>query len=400
MRVLQVVTLLSPDGAFGGPARVALNQSAELLALGHNVTVAAACRGFPAGPTELDGVPVQLFDVRSLIPDIGLPWMTSPGLAKWFRNHAVDYDVVHIHFGRDLVVLPVARLARRKGIPYVLQTHGMVTPSTNPLATPLDIVWTRKILRAARAVLALTDLERAQLEQVARTRLRLVDLPNGVPDYPAATIGPGPPEVLFVARMHARKRPLVFAEMARVLLDDGIDARFALVGPDGGEGPALRAAIDGDSRISWEGALAPADVPKRLAKARVYVLPSVREPYPMAVLEAMAVGVPVVVPSDCGLAPVVARADCGIVVLARTSSGDATGEQPSAFAAAVTSILSEPDLARMMGERGRRTAHTEFGMRAIAERLTAIYAECAIPPSPAPAGYRDRRDRRGVNRHI
>ncbi|MGB3674372.1 MAG: glycosyltransferase [Candidatus Nanopelagicales bacterium] len=379
MRVLQVVTLLSPDGAFGGPARVSLNQSAELLALGHDVTIAAACRGFPAGATKLDGVPVQLFEIRTLVPNIGFPGSRSRRLTKWFRNHAADYDIVHIHFGRDLVVLPVARLARRKGIPYVLQTHGMVTPSSNPLATPLDIVWTRKILRAARAVLALTDHERAQLEQVARTRLRLVDLPNGVPDYPAATPGPGPPEVLFVARMHARKRPLVFAEMARVMLDDGIDARFALVGPDGGEGPALQAAIDGDSRISWQGALTPSDIPKRLANARVYVLPSVREPYPMALLEAMAVGVPVVVSADCGLASVVARTGCGVVVDARTGSGDDFGGQPSAFAAAVTAILSDPDLARTMGERGRRTAHTEFGMRAIAERLATIYAECAIP---------------------
>src|SRR5437867_204758 len=58
MRILQVVTLLSPDGAYGGVARVALNQSAELIGRGHDVTVAAATRGYEVVPEELDGVPV------------------------------------------------------------------------------------------------------------------------------------------------------------------------------------------------------------------------------------------------------------------------------------------------------------------------------------------------------
>jgi hypothetical protein len=41
MRILQVVTLISPDGAYGGPARVALNPSAELIRRGHDVTLGA-----------------------------------------------------------------------------------------------------------------------------------------------------------------------------------------------------------------------------------------------------------------------------------------------------------------------------------------------------------------------
>ncbi len=93
-------------------------------------------------------------------------------------------------------------------------------------------------------------------------RLRLASLGNGVPDYPAAVDGPGTPEVLFAARMHPRKRPLVFVEMAKALLDAGVDARFTLVGPDEGEGAALRAALKGDPRISWEGALASAAIPR------------------------------------------------------------------------------------------------------------------------------------------
>src|SRR6478672_7910698 len=163
MRILQVVGLLSPDGAYGGPARVALNQSAELIRRGHDVTVAAATRGYRAPPTELDGVPLRLFGARTLLPRSGFPGMGAPGLVKWFRGSRARFDVVHIHFGRDLVVLPVALAARRHRIPYVLQTHGMVVPSSHPLARPLDALWTRKLLRDAKAVLYLTEQEHEQL---------------------------------------------------------------------------------------------------------------------------------------------------------------------------------------------------------------------------------------------
>jgi glycosyltransferase involved in cell wall biosynthesis len=293
--------------------------------------------------------------------------MFAPGLGKWLRSNWAKFDVTHIHFGRDLVVLPVAETARRRGIPFVLQTHGMVVPSNHPLAAPLDAVCTRRVLRDARALFYLNPKERSQLVAVAGPSLRLVQLENGVPHYPCAEPPPGRPEVLFAARMHPRKRPVAFVEMAKKLLDAGVDARFTLVGHDEGEGPALRAAISRDPRITWEGALSPDSIPARMAAAHVYVLPSVREPQPMSVLEAMSVGLPVVVTNDCGLASLVEQSRCGIVA-------DPT---VSALVKAVDEILVDRTAARSMGERGRRAVRNHFGMQAIGDRLLEIYADVA-----------------------
>jgi glycosyltransferase involved in cell wall biosynthesis len=367
MRILHVVTLLSPDGEFGGPARVALNQGAELVSRGHEVTVVAASRGFQQLPKELNGVAVELFAAKTFRPRTGFSSMAAPGLAAWFRSNWARFDVVHIHLGRDLVGLPVALAARRRRIPYVLQTHGMVVPSKHPLARPLDRVCTRKVLRDARAVFYLNQHEREQLFDVAGPGLRVIELGNGVPRYPAAAPASGRPEVLFAARMHPRKRPIAFVQMAKALLDAGVDASFALVGHDEGEGPALRAALDGDSRITWEGALTPDAIPARMAAAQVYVLPSVREPLPMSVLEAMSVGLPVVVTNDCGLATLVEQSGSGIV----------TDPAVPALVAAVDSILGDGTAARSMGNRGRRTVHTQYGMEAIGDRLLETYGRIA-----------------------
>lgn len=365
MRVLQVVTLLSPDGAYGGPARVALNQSVELAKRGHAVTVAAVTRGYRVPPTELDGVSLKLFHARTLVPRTGFAGIGSLAMVRWFLADCTAFDIVHIHLARELAVLPIAAIARQQRIPYALQTHGMIVPSNHPLAGPLDTLWTRKVLRDAGAVFHLTPLELRQLGEVARGPLRCVPLPNGVPTYAPVVTSSGTPEVLFAARLHRRKRPLAFVEMAHTLLAAGVDARFTLIGPDEGEGAAVQAAIGAEPRISWEGALAPAKMPGRLASAAVYVLPAVNEPYPMSVLEALSVGLPVVVSDDCGLAPLITRTNCGIVA------------QPtvSALAAAVGNIVTNPALGTDMGARGRSAANAEHGMSIIANRLVEVYTQ-------------------------
>lgn len=368
MRVLQVVTLLTPDGAFGGPARVALNLSAELQRRGHDVTLAAAARGYDSAPTTLAGVRVRTFTAHRVVPNRKFSGLVAPGLTAWFRAVAEGFDIVHIHFGRDLVVLPVAQAARRQQIPYVLQTHGMVVPSRHPLAAPLDALFTRRALRDAGTILFLTDTERRQLTAVAGDRLRLAHLGNGVPEYRFTATYSDLPEVLFAARLQARKQPLLFVAMARRLKAAGVRARFTMIGPDGGEGPNVAAAIAGDPDLVWTGALPPEQLPERMAAASVFVLPSVREPYPMAVLEAMAVGVPVVVTDDCGLAPMVSRTACGIVACA-----DAT-----ALADAVSTILGDPVLATDMGGRARATARSEFGMATVAEQVEGMYAQVLV----------------------
>ncbi len=366
MRILSVVTLVTPDGAYGGPVRVAVNQARALHELGHEVTLAAATRGFAEAPVELDGVPVRLFPARTLLPGTGFAGLTSPGLLRWLRTAVKQADVVHIHAARDLVTLPAAAIARRAGVPYFLQTHGMIDPSANPLAAPLDAALTRPLARAAAGVFHLTDLEREQLTTVAG-ELRFHQLPNGVPVADAGE-PQAPPEVLYLARLAPRKRPLAFVDAARLVHATHPNATFALVGPDEGEGEAVHRAVEQAATagvpIRYEGALAPEATLDRVRRASVYVLPSVDEPYPMSVLEALSVARPVVVTDTCGLADFVTRHDAGLVVDAGVDS----------LAAAIGTLLANPAEATARGRRGQGAVRSELSMGAIAAELAARYA--------------------------
>lgn len=368
MKVLHVVSLLSPDGAFGGPVRVADNLSGELRRRGHEVVLAAGQRGYGASPpTELSGTPLRLFPVQQVVPRAPhSTGTTSVGLQRWVRATARSFDLVHVHLARDLLTLPVAAIARAQGLPYVVQPHGMVVRSRNPLAPPLDALLTRRVLRGAGAVLHLTEAERAGLVAVAGPDLPLHALGNGVPAAPAPRPLPQRPQVLFLARLQERKRPLMFVETARRLLAEGVDVEFVLVGPDAGEGPAVAAAVaaHGDpARLRWEGPLDPSQTLDRLQAASLLVLPSVDEPYPMAVLEALSVGRPAVVTDTCGLAPSLQQHDCGRVV-------DSSQE---ALVDAVRQLLADPGALAALSVRAADTAARHFGMPVVVEELEGVY---------------------------
>ena len=101
-----------------------------------------------------------------------------------------------------------------------------------------------------------------------------------------------------------------------------------------------------------------------MAQASLYVLPSVDEPYNMTALEAMSVGLPVIVTRTCGLADAVRTAD----------AGDVVEENLDSLCEAMERQLAEPARGHAQGARGRAYVRTHNGMAAIATQLESAYA--------------------------
>ncbi|MGW0747871.1 glycosyltransferase [Streptomyces sp. NPDC002587] len=366
MKVLHAVTLHSPTHAFGGPVRVALNLAKGLRARGHEARLLALGEGFEQWPVSVEGVPAKLFPARRLLP-LGFSGMTSPALLASAGRLVRDADVVHVHLARDLVTLPVALAALRAAKPLVLQTHGMVDPSERLLAKVLDAVAVRRLLRGADAVLHLTPHERQGLDAVvgAPPLANAVRLVNGTPAQEERPALCGPPRILYSARLQARKRPVDFVDAAPAVLAARPEAHFVVAGPDEGELAAVRARIAAlglSARFTVPGALSGAEVLAELRRAHVYVLPSVDEPFPMSVLEALAVGVPPVVTHSNGLARDIAAA----------GAGHAVEPGPSGVSEAVLSLL-DPAANAAASRAARRLAAESFSMDAVLDTLLPVY---------------------------
>jgi len=366
MKIGQVVTYISPDGAFGGPTRVALEQAKALGRRGHEVTVFAAA---PVTSPQIErlgnGVTLRKYPAKWVSKRLGFAGMHAPGLSRDLRASATHFDVVHLHLARDLVTLPAAHAVQRGGVPYVAQTHGMIDASTHPLAGPIDLVSTRRAIRQAHRVLVLTDQEEQDITSLV-PRAAIARIGNGVEVRQPRAYEPRPPRVLFLARLHERKRPLAFIEMAELVGAVHAEAEFVVAGPDEGEGQRVVEAIASSSlrnRLQWIGPVDPERTSSLLADARVFVLPSVGEVFPMTVLEAFQEGTPVVTTDSLGIAD-----------MCRThQAAEVTDGTPSGLATAVSRVLSSTARAHELRAGASSLLRQELNIDDVAATLEEHY---------------------------
>jgi glycosyltransferase involved in cell wall biosynthesis len=366
MKILHVVTLHSADNAFGGPVRVSINLATELRAQGNSVVILAGSRGLPQTDI-IEGVPCKLFPVRSIHAKLGFSGMYSWKLLAWTWNNIKDFDVVHLHLARDLITLPVGLIAMLRGTPFVIQGHGMIDPTSKFLGRILDGLATKRLLRQASRILFLTPTEDSDIKEVSRNRnAEMSFVPNGVPESDVDGTK-DPKYVSFISRLQDRKNPKLFVQMASIL--GNVDQRyeFRIAGADEGRLADTLVAIRDTTlgtRIAYLGALDHGGVLELLNETKILVLPSVNEPFPMIILEALSKSVPVVITETCGLAPYILDSGAGMVVI---------DGSPTALATSVRHILDDYST---FSASASKLANDSFSMTSVTKKLMDIYDEC------------------------
>jgi starch synthase len=196
-------------------------------------------------------------------------------------------------------------------------------------------------------------------------------------------IDPDRPSVLFVGRI-TRQKGLTHLLRAALSLDPGVQVVLCAGAPDTDEILAEVTVLVEELRKHRAGVvwiremLSRPDVIQVLSHATVFACPSVYEPMGIVNLEAMACEVPVVATATGGIPEVVADGETGLLVpIEQAADGSGTPLDPSTFEADLASRLSElladPELARTMGEAGRRRAVEQFSWATIATRTLDLY---------------------------
>jgi glycosyltransferase involved in cell wall biosynthesis len=177
----------------------------------------------------------------------------------------------------------------------------------------------------------------------------------------------GRPVVTYLGRLTAKKRvPLLLEAFSRI---DGSSAYLVVAGPDSdGLLGGYRARASGlgiEDRVSFPGAVYGPLKEALLARSSTFVLPSADENMGVAVLEAMAHAVPVVLTPGVALHQEVEAAGCGLVVPPDRDS----------LAAAIQSIITQPDLARAMGQAGVDLVRRRYSLDVEGRQLEAAYVD-------------------------
>lgn len=179
----------------------------------------------------------------------------------------------------------------------------------------------------------------------------------------------GVPVVVLTARMLWDKGVGEFAQAARQLRTEGVNARFVLVGsPDPGNPAAITTtqlqAWHEEGVVEWIGHQD--DIPAVLASSHIVCLPSYREGLPKSLLEALAVGKPVVTTDVPGCREVVSDGDNGLLVPPRDAASLAT---------ALARVIADPKLRARYGAKGRARAEAEFSSAIVVGATLRLYKQ-------------------------
>lgn len=321
LNVLHVLTLNGRNGEYGGPVRVARELCTELNSRGHTTHIfSGALRGSEPNPKQ--GLSESFVLVKPILKKLPVSTLWSWGLIAPLTKQIKRADVVHIHFARDLVPYLTAFLSILYQTPYVTQTHGMIISDGRLSTRFTDFLFTRKLIKKSWANFVLSDTERSAILALDIETPSKV-LPNGISVSAKLNERNGPTtRIAFCSRLEKRKGVGKFIELADSFRNSGI--KFEIYGPDGGELEFVKSEIRSKnlgSILEYKGSLQPAEVQSVLSEIDFLVLPSKDEPFPMVILEALAVGTPVLVMPSCGFAEKLKRFESSFVAATEDLTG-------------------------------------------------------------------------------
>ena len=357
----RIAHLIESDGP-GGAERMVASLAGELAARG--------CPGVAFLPRNGEGwLGRELQEAGVQVEHFTLDRPLSPKCARdleaAFRDHRID--VAHSH--EFTMAVYGSWAAHRAAVPHVITMHG---------GRYYAKAWRRRIaLRLAVAssggVHAVSrDLGSSLQRDLYLSPSQVHVVPNGVRVRPAGT--------------HSLRAELQLESDERLLLAVGnlypvkghrflIDALSSL----SGRHPTLHLAIAGRGELANAlmeqarslGIVARvhllglrSDIPALLADADLFVMPSLSEGLPVAVLEAMFAG-RAIVATDVGEVRSVLQGDAGLVVPPADSA---------ALAAAIDRLVEDPAEARRLGERAAARAAEAYSLDRMVERYAGIYS--------------------------
>lgn len=382
MKICHVVATLDPAG--GGPPVVAPRLAAAQAQLGHEVTVTTF--GTPDRQASIDAALGSIPHLDA----VTIEYLTPPRtlIERVFAGHVrtdldrliTAADVVHLHGLWAPLLRVTAVRASRLGAPYVIRPAGMLDPwclTQRRLKKKVAMLLSfRRILNRALFLHALNRDERDLIGPLKLTCPFEV-IPNGLflDEIDAAlsqksSDSPRPhpserPYFLFLSRLHYKKGLDILADAFAVFVERGGEMDVIVAGPDDGESEAFKRRVRDhgiDRRVHVIGPIYGPQKLRMLRDAVAFVLPSRQEGFSLAITEAMAARVPVLITEGCHF-PEVAEVGAGLV----------TRLDAQEFAEAMTQVAGDSSAAAAMGRAGRAMVESRYTWATIAEQSVDAY---------------------------
>jgi glycosyltransferase involved in cell wall biosynthesis len=384
-RVLFVVSYYKPAFVYGGPIHSISLLCEALARLDVQVTVVTTDAN---GAGRLDVPLNQAVDVNGVevwyFPlSFGGAFYYSRALGAACKNLIPQFDIVVIECVLGYALFPAAKACINAEIPYVVPLRGQLLPwSLRQGSWKKDLylkLLANRYLNQAAAIHC-TDVDEAQFASALLAPPPFV-VPNGIDtrhftDLPSGNslrsrlgIPPTANVLLFLGRLHPKKRPDIAIHALAACQSIQKDVHLVLAGPDeSGMADQLRRLachLGCEERLHIVGLLNGEEKLEALAAADLFLMPSEPESenFGMSALEALAAGVPILVSTGVPVGRWAAAAGAGQVVPCDAHS----------FGHAASELLEQPLKLQDMAQKGKQLAISTFDVSAVAQQMLAQY---------------------------
>ncbi|MFM7877049.1 MAG: hormogonium polysaccharide biosynthesis glycosyltransferase HpsP [Microcystis panniformis] len=382
MKILQIVPSISL--VYGGPSQMVLGLSAALAQLGQDVTIITTDSNGDTGQAPLDvplGVPVSQngYQIYYFPCSPFRRYKFSLDLFTWLANRAKNYDIAHIHALFSPVSSISALIARYHQLPYILRPLGTLDPADLQKKRQLKQIYANFLEKpnlAAAAAVHFTSEQECQIAERFNVKTKDIVIPLGVDFFNSQALPvtgfdlpENKPIILYMSRLDPKKGLDLLLPSLERLLEKGLDFHFVLAGGNPqdreyenriknqiersilGKNTTITGFVTGEVKNSL------------LARADLFVLPSYYENFGIAVAEAMAAGIPVVISDRVDLHPAVTAAAAGWV----------TACQLEDLTNTLATAITNPEIRQQRGKNARDLVLNQYSWSAIAEQLLTVY---------------------------
>ncbi|AFV22749.1 glycosyl transferase group 1 [Methanolobus psychrophilus R15] len=383
MKILYIVSGFAPSWGLGGGVKASYELSREMASKGHDVIVYTT--DIFDHKTRLsfdyknwDGVKAYYFRTSSKFL-AKMQFNFSPKLIYALYKNISSYNVIHIHEYRTVNSTLTAYLAKKNGVPYILQPHGSLptTIGSGKFKKIYDFVCGSNILKNATILIALNKMETKQYQDLNVDEKRIKIVPNGINICEFKNL---PPKGIFKNKYGINDTEKVILYLGRIDKIKGIDllvdsfydiinelddVRLVIVGPDTGYLKQLKDQIKSlnlQNNVIFPGPLYGMDKLEAYVDSDVYVLPSVYDMFPNTVFEACACGIPVIVTDRCGISDII-----------KDKVGRVVKYDKNDLSNSIYDILNDKHLSENYGVEGKLMVNQYYNWSIIASNLENIY---------------------------
>lgn len=366
MRIIYWTPFFLTD--IGGMEKMAAMLLPRLRDLGHEIVVVTTHGSIPSPDiSDYQGIPVHRFYFRSMVEKSNLERLALIRRQIIALKQSFRPDLVHLHVSDPSGFFHVSTSGAYPAATLVTFHQSW---KTYGLGGGQDTL-VGKLLRQSDWVTAVSGSILGEVQEFApEIRDHSSVVYNGIepPGLLPAPLPFAPPRILCLGRLVAAKRVDLALEAFAALARDFPAVRLVIAG-DGVERArlgALAARMELQGRVEFLGMVEPESVPALLNQVTMLLMTSPYEGFPLAALEAMQMGRPVVAVAGGGVPEAVADRETGCVT---------PPDDSRALAEAMRFLLEHPDRAREMGEAGRKRQLARFSMENTAREYDTLYRQ-------------------------